>query len=91
VGTCCSDGVQGADNGPIIATSDPKNPVQITYHRPENSFSFVPYWYKGRVFVTDWNHSVMAMKLTPGTGAKVTLRTIPVKTSVRGRRLDSCC
>ncbi|RZS39265.1 hypothetical protein EV193_104482 [Herbihabitans rhizosphaerae] len=50
----------------FIDVSDPRNPRQIAYWRPEGAQSFTPKWYKGFAFVADWTHGMQILQLTPG-------------------------
>lgn len=73
----------------FLDITDPANPIQVAYWRPEGAVSFAPYWHRGRVFLADLARGVEILGLTKGaydaqaTHTKVTLTTSPVDEVVR--------
>ncbi|GAB2984668.1 LVIVD repeat-containing protein [Saccharothrix stipae] len=79
----------------FLDISDPANPIQVAYWRPEGAVSFAPYWHRGRVFVADLARGVEVVKLTAAayeaqaSHTNVTLKTAPVtEVSATFRSLD---
>jgi hypothetical protein len=50
----------------FIDVTDPANPVQIAYWRPDVTASWAPYWHRGFVYVADHQRGVDILKLTRG-------------------------
>ncbi|QFZ22829.1 LVIVD repeat-containing protein [Saccharothrix syringae] len=73
----------------FLDITDPANPIQVAYWRPEGAVSFAPYWHRGRVVLADAARGVEVLKLTRGaydaqaTHTKVTLTTSPPDEVVR--------
>lgn len=73
----------------FLDISDPGNPIQVAYWRPEGAVSFAPYWHRGRVFLADMARGVEVLKLTTdayeaqASHTNVTLKTTPVSTTAR--------
>ncbi len=73
----------------FLDISDPANPIQVAYWRPEGAVSFAPYWHRGRVFVVDLARGVEVVELTAAayeaqaSHTNVTLKTAPVSAVVR--------
>ena len=52
----------------FIDVSDPANPVQVAYYRPDDGVSWAPYYHRGYVYVADHGRGVDILKL--GSGAE---------------------
>jgi hypothetical protein len=53
----------------FLDISDPTNPIQIAYYRPDDTMSWAPYWYGDLVFVADHVRGVEILRLTPEADA----------------------
>jgi hypothetical protein len=69
----------------FVDVSDPTNPVQVAYYRPDDGVSWAPYYHRGYVFVADHGRGVDILKL--GSGALSGLEVRAPKSSKRHRRL----
>ncbi|RKT57118.1 LVIVD repeat-containing protein [Saccharothrix australiensis] len=73
----------------FLDITDPKNPIQVAYWRPEGAVSWAPYFHRDRVVVADFGRGVEVLKLTKGaydaqeTHTNVTLKTSPSTESAR--------
>jgi hypothetical protein len=69
----------------FVDVSDPTNPVQVAYYRPDDGVSWAPYYHRGYVYVADHGRGVDILKLKRGAHAGRAVRA--PKSSARHRRL----
>ncbi|WP_433264212.1 hypothetical protein ACQPZF_34405 [Actinosynnema sp. CS-041913] len=73
----------------FLDITDPKNPIQVAYWRPDGAVSWAPYFHRDRVFLADYGRGVEVLELGKGaydaqaTHTNVTLKTEPVAASFR--------
>ncbi|RJQ68377.1 hypothetical protein D5S17_32205 [Pseudonocardiaceae bacterium YIM PH 21723] len=62
----------------FLDISDPANPKQIAYWRPQSAVSWASYWHRDRVFVADYALGVQVLNLNASAGSEqVTLHAAP--------------
>jgi hypothetical protein len=66
----------------FIDVSDPTDPVQVGYYRPDDGVAWAPYWHGRYAYVADHNRGVDILAL--GNGTK---EVVAPKASKRHRRL----
>jgi hypothetical protein len=69
----------------FVDVTDPTNPVQVAYYRPDDGVSWAPYYHNGYVFVADHGRGVDILKL--GAGARSGRAVVAPAASARHRRL----
>jgi hypothetical protein len=69
----------------FIDVSNPTNPVQVAYYRPDDGVSWAPYFHGDYVYVADHARGIDVLKL--GTGAKSGKEVVAPKASKRHLRL----
>lgn len=62
----------------FLDVSDPRNPFQIAYYRPDGAVSFAPYFYEDVVYVADIARGVDILRLNDGA-ADAQQKSKPVK------------
>lgn len=50
----------------FLDISDPRNPIQIAYFRPDDAVSYAPYFYEDVVYVADINRGIDILQLNDG-------------------------
>ncbi len=50
----------------ILDISDPTDPIQVAYYRPDDGVSWAPYFHAGHVFVADHSRGVEVLRITGG-------------------------
>ena len=50
----------------ILDVSDPTNPIQVAYYRPDGGVSWAPYFHDGHVYVADHERGIEVLKITGG-------------------------
>ena len=50
----------------ILDISDPTNPIQVAYYRPDGGVSWAPYFHRGLIFVADHERGVEVLRITGG-------------------------
>jgi hypothetical protein len=48
----------------ILDVSDPTNPVQVAYYRPDDGVSWAPYFHRGYVYVADHGRGIDVLKVS---------------------------
>jgi hypothetical protein len=69
----------------FVDVTDPTNPKQVAYYRPDDGVSWAPYYHKGYVYVADHGRGVDILKL--GAGASSGKEVSAPKSSKRHLRL----
>jgi hypothetical protein len=69
----------------FVDVTDPTNPKQVAYYRPDDGVSWAPYFHKGYVYVADHGRGVDILKL--GSGASSGKEVRAPKSSKRHLRL----
>ena len=68
----------------FVDVSDPANPVQVAYYRPDDGVSWAPYYYRGYVYVADHGRGVDILRLGRGAHHRREVKAPP--SSARHRR-----
>jgi hypothetical protein len=69
----------------ILDISDPANPVQVAYYRPDGGVSWAPYFHDGLIYVADHARGVEVLRVT--RGAHRGREVVAPRISDRHRRL----
>jgi hypothetical protein len=69
----------------FVDVTDPTNPVQVAYYRPDDGVSWAPYYHRGYVYVADHGRGVDILKLA--SGAKSGKEVVAPRSSKRHLRL----
>ena len=51
----------------ILDVSDPANPVQVAYYRPDGGVAWAPYFHRGLIYVADHSRGLEVLR---GSGAR---------------------
>jgi hypothetical protein len=69
----------------FVDVSDPTNPIQVAYYRPDDGVSWAPYFHRGYVYVADHGRGVDILRLRPD--AHKGREVVAPKSSPRHKRL----
>ncbi len=58
----------------ILDVSDPTNPIQVAYYRPDGGVSWAPYFHRGHVYVADHERGIEVLRITGGAAKAGTRR-----------------
>jgi len=50
----------------ILDVSDPTDPIQVAYYRPDGGVSWAPYFHRGHVYVADHERGIEVLRITGG-------------------------
>ena len=73
----------------ILDVSNPANPIQVAYYRPDGGVSWAPYFHRGFVYVADHERGVEVLRVTKGAARRAATRRelIAPKASARHARM----
>ena len=73
----------------ILDVSDPTEPIQVAYYRPDGGVSWAPYFHAGHVYVADHGRGVEVLKVSGGAAKAAGARKelVAPKASERHMRL----
>lgn len=54
----------------FLDVSDPTDPIQVAYYRPDDTVSWAPYFHGDYIYVADNAHGVDVLSLTDGADVK---------------------